>query len=63
MPFMDGYTSAGNIKKLYPEIFIMGQTAYNTKENMEKGFKSGLDDFISKPVNKETIIKLINKIS
>lgn len=61
MPDMDGVTAtkkikALGIKKLAP---IVAMTAYSMKEDKERFIKSGLDDYISKPIKAS---ELLNKI-
>jgi len=40
---------------------VIAQTAYSTKEEKEQAFSAGCDDFISKPISKETIYGMVNK--
>ncbi len=61
MPDMDGVTAtkkikALGIKKLAP---IVAMTAYSMREDKERFIKSGLDDYISKPIKAS---ELLNKI-
>ena len=49
------------IKKLFPNIPVIAQTAYSTKEEKEQAFLVGCDDFISKPIDNEEFNKVINK--
>jgi len=66
MPEMDGYETAERLKansetKEIPIIFL---TALNTTANIVQGFKSGGNDFISKPFNKEElIIRIMHQLS
>jgi PAS domain S-box-containing protein len=61
MPKMNGYEATQKIKKMNPNIPIIAQTAYSTKEDNEKALASGCVDFISKPINKEILKSVINK--
>jgi len=58
MPLMNGYEAASEIKKLYP---IIAQTAYSTNKEQQKAIAAGCDDFISKPIIKESLFELLNK--
>ena len=61
MPIMNGYEASKKIKKIRPELPIIAVTACIMQEDREKARESGIDDFISKPFNKNVLIKLLNK--
>ncbi len=61
MPIMSGFEATGQIKEIYKDLPVIAQTAYSTKEDKEKAISAGCDDFISKPINKDMIDKIINK--
>lgn len=65
MPIIDGYDATQMIRDKDKNIPIIAQTAYSHKENREKAKRIGIDDFITKPINKDilirTIIKKLNK--
>jgi signal transduction histidine kinase/ActR/RegA family two-component response regulator len=61
MPIMNGYEATKKIKEMYPNIPVIAQTAYTTREDKEKAQLAGCDDFISKPINKELLKSVINK--
>ena len=50
MPIMNGFEATAEIKKLYPNVPIVVQTAYTIDEEREKSKKAGCDGFISKPI-------------
>ena len=61
MPDMDGVTATKKIKELGIKNLapIVAMTAYSMKEDKERFIKSGLDDYISKPIKAN---ELLNKI-
>ena len=61
MPLMNGYLATKKIKAHKPELPIIAQTAYSTSSEKELALQHGCDDFISKPINKEMLLQLINK--
>lgn len=63
MPDIDGYTATKEIRKLdiNRQTPIIAMTAYATAEDREKCMEAGMDDYISKPINIETTLKIINK--
>lgn len=55
MPKMDGYTLAGEIKKINPDIPLIFLTAKNQKSDKLEGFQHGCDDYITKPFSTEEL--------
>jgi two-component system OmpR family response regulator len=62
MPEMDGLTLAKEIRLTNPEIPIIFLTAKNQKEDVLEGFKSGADDYITKPFSMEELLYRIEAI-
>jgi len=62
MPEMDGLTLAKEIRFANPEVPIIFLTAKNQKEDILEGFKSGADDYITKPFSMEELLYRIEAI-
>lgn len=62
MPEMDGLTLAREIRLSNPLIPIIFLTAKNQKEDIIDGFKSGADDYITKPFSMEELLYRIEAI-
>jgi DNA-binding response OmpR family regulator len=62
MPEMDGLTLAREIRLTNPDIPVIFLTAKNQKEDIIEGFKSGADDYITKPFSMEELIYRIEAI-
>ncbi|NOR75002.1 MAG: PAS domain S-box protein [Draconibacterium sp.] len=62
MPLMDGYEATKIIKKFRPELPIIAQTAHAIAGDREKSLAAGCDDYISKPIKKEELMKKIRKL-
>jgi two-component system, OmpR family, response regulator len=62
MPEMDGITLAREIRKITPDIPVIFLTAKNLKEDIIEGFKTGADDYITKPFSMEELIYRIEAI-
>jgi two-component system OmpR family response regulator len=62
MPEMDGLTLAREIRLTDPDIPVIFLTAKNQKEDIIEGFKSGADDYITKPFSMEELLYRIEAI-
>jgi DNA-binding NtrC family response regulator len=63
MPGMDGMAVLKEVKDLNPEIDVILMTAYGTIETAVKAMKAGAADYITKPIELEELLLLIEKIS
>jgi PAS domain S-box-containing protein len=63
MPKMDGVTASKHIRKteLNKNTPIIAMTAYSLKGDKNKYLNAGLDDYISKPIVPENLIRTIKK--
>lgn len=61
MPVMDGYEAMRIIKSKHPEIPVIAQTAYTLTEDRRKCMKAGFNDYISKPINRMALFRLVNE--
>jgi two-component system, OmpR family, response regulator len=62
MPEMDGISLASEIRKIEPAIPIIFLTAKSQKEDILEGFRSGADDYITKPFSMEELLYRIQAI-
>ncbi len=62
MPEMDGLTLAKEIRLTRPDIPILFLSAKNQEEDIIEGFKSGADDYITKPFSMEELLYRIEAI-
>jgi PAS domain S-box-containing protein len=61
MPDMDGYEATHQIRQFNTNVVIIAQTAYAFSGDIEKAIEAGCNDYISKPINKTLLYKLIKK--
>ncbi len=61
MPEMNGYDATRMIKKIKPELPIIAQTAYSTKDDIKKALEAGCKGFISKPIQFKVLKKVLSK--
>ena len=62
MPEMDGLTLAKEIRRTKQDIPIIFLTAKNQKEDIIEGFKTGADDYLTKPFSMEELLYRIKAI-
>jgi DNA-binding NtrC family response regulator len=63
MPGMNGIEVLEQIKSINPEIDAIMMTAYGTIETAVKAMKLGAADYITKPIDLEELLILLNRIS
>ncbi len=63
MPIMDGCEATRIILSQKPDLPIVALTAFALSDDKENALNCGCVDYLSKPVNKETLLKAISKYS
>jgi signal transduction histidine kinase/ActR/RegA family two-component response regulator len=63
MPRLNGYEAFKLIKEIRPHIKVIAQTAYSSIEDKLKIDEFGFDGYISKPIDKEKLFNLIDKLT
>lgn len=61
MPVMDGYHAMVEIKKIRPGIKVIAETAYALAGDDKKILAAGFDDYLPKPITKESLENVLNK--
>lgn len=61
MPEVDGYNATKQIRGFNKDVIIIAQTAYGLVGDRDKALEAGCSDYISKPIDKDELTKLINK--
>jgi PAS domain S-box-containing protein len=61
MPIMDGYEATRIIKSFRPELPIVVVTAFAFSEDRNKALTAGCDEYISKPLNRNKVIEIIDR--
>ncbi len=62
LPGMTGYEATRAIKKIRPQLPVIAQTAYAMAGDRAKALEAGCDDYISKPINKNELMRMINAL-
>ncbi|MPM62038.1 CAI-1 autoinducer sensor kinase/phosphatase CqsS [bioreactor metagenome] len=60
LPGMDGYEATSMIRKMNKDVVIIAQTAYAFSSDKDKAIESGCNDYVSKPIRREELLKKIN---
>jgi two-component system NtrC family response regulator len=63
MPGMDGLEVLKEIKRINPEIDVVIITAYGTIETAVEAMKVGAIDYITKPVDLDELLILVNRVA
>jgi CheY-like chemotaxis protein len=64
MPIMDGLEATRTIRKDFEiQPLIVAMTANAMLEDKEACFQAGMDDYMSKPINLQALIGLLEKMS
>ncbi len=61
MPVMDGVEATREIKRRYPDKPVIAQTAYAMHDDRSKLLAEGFDDYISKPISRDSLFEIITK--
>jgi DNA-binding response OmpR family regulator len=62
LPVKDGYTLAKEIRQANPNMPIIFLTAKSLPDDRIEGFKSGADDYLTKPFNMEELLLRIQAV-
>jgi two-component system, OmpR family, response regulator len=62
MPRMDGFTLANKIREKNSAVPLIFLTAKTMKEDMLEGYKSGADDYVTKPFDSEVLLHKLRAI-
>jgi len=60
MQDMNGYEALRVIKKIRPELPVIAQTAYAMSLDITQSLQAGFDNYISKPIARDSLIELIS---
>ncbi|MBV5334880.1 MAG: PAS domain S-box protein [Sulfuricurvum sp.] len=61
MPQMNGLEATQQIRQFNTDLIIIAQTAYGFSSDCEKALEAGCNDYITKPINKDKLLRLVQK--
>ncbi|MFM2213216.1 MAG: Sensor histidine kinase RcsC [Bacteroidota bacterium] len=62
MPVMNGFQALEVIREFRPNLPIIAQTAYASKEDEERIYAAGFSNYITKPLNKERLFAILEEL-
>jgi len=62
MPVMDGPATIQVLRRLNPELKIIGASGISANAKVGKAASAGLDHFLPKPYTAETLLQAIHEI-
>ncbi len=62
MPLLDGLTLLGEIRSSHGDIPVVMMTGYGTIETAVEAMKKGAEDFLTKPFDKEAVLKKVARL-
>ena len=63
MPLLNGFEATRQIKQLRPDLPVIAQSAFTSKEDKLKARQAGCSGFITKPINKTELLNLIAELA
>jgi len=61
MPEMNGYEATQILKKKYPDLPVVAQTAFAMSDDREKALDAGCDDYLAKPIKSKDLLNIAEK--
>lgn len=61
MPEMNGYEATEILKKKFPKIPIVAQTAFAMSDDREKAIDAGCDDYLAKPIKSKDLLSMVEQ--
>ncbi|MDX9996213.1 MAG: ATP-binding protein [Rhodocyclaceae bacterium] len=62
MPVMDGHEAARHLRKIAPDLPIIGLTAHALKEERTRCLEAGMVDHVTKPIDPDTLVAAILRL-
>jgi len=61
MPNMNGFEATKKIREFNPIVPIVAETGFSMNTDIEKALQAGCNEVITKPINKNTMFKVLSQ--
>ena len=61
MPIINGYEATRQIRQFNNEVIVIAQTAYGLMGDRQKAIDAGCNEYLSKPIKKDELLRLMQK--
>jgi CheY-like chemotaxis protein len=61
MPIMNGVEALAEIKKTYPKLPVIAQTAFARPEEIEDYLNMGFDGYLTKPIRVNDLVSTVRQ--
>jgi CheY-like chemotaxis protein len=61
LPGINGYEATKRIREFNPDIPVIAQTAHALAEDRKKSLETGCNDFITKPIKRNVLLRKMEK--
>ncbi len=61
MPEMNGYEATQILKKKFPDLPVVAQTAFAMSDDREKALDAGCDDYLAKPIKSKDLLIVVQR--
>ena len=61
MPVMDGFEALEKIKRIKPDLPVVAQSAYSSRDDIVHAKESGCADYITKPIQEKKLFEILDK--
>lgn len=62
IPLLNGYEAVKKIREFNSDVKIIAQTVHASENGQSKALKAGCDEYVAKPVKKNELFQLIDKV-
>ncbi len=61
MPEMNGYEATQILKRKFPDLPVVAQTAFAMSDDREKALDAGCDDYLAKPIKSKDLLIVVQR--